>query len=257
MNPQPSHFNLDEYIQHHIQDSHEWHLPFLPPILLPEFLSLHGTMVILCAIFLVFLFCVVYQRDQKIPRGITNLLEIFILFIRDQIVAPNFGPREGLTMTPLCCTFFFFILGLNLMGMIPVFSTATANINVTGALAVVTFVFMILGAIYKNGLWGFLKVLVPSGVPLPVLILLFPIEVLGLFIKAFALMIRLFANMLAGHIVVLSLLGLVVLLGFVALPAILMAVFISLLELLVAFLQAYIFTMLSAMFIAQTMHPNH
>ena len=160
-------------------------------------------------------------------------------------------------MTPLFCTFFFFILGMNLMGMIPLFATATANVNVTFGLAFVTLCFMVFGAIYKNGFVGFLKAFIPSGVPAPILILLFPIEFLGLFIKAFALTIRLFANMLAGHIVILSLLGLVILMGLGALPAVALAVFIDLLEVLVVFLQAYIFTLLSAMFIGQMYHPEH
>ena len=161
-------------------------------------------------------------------------------------------------MTPLLFTFFFFILGLNLLGLIPFFAAATSNVNVTGGLALVTLSFMIFGAIYKNGLIGFLKAFIPSGVPPVIAVLLFPIEFAGLFIKAFALMIRLFANMLAGHIVILAILGLVVLIGVAALPpALFLAVFISLLEVFVVFLQAYIFTLLSAMFIGQVYHPAH
>ncbi len=250
-------FNLEDYITHHVLNSQEWRLPFLPTIHLPPFLSLHGVMLVLCAIFLIWLFCFVYNRKADVPSGVTNLLETFVVFIRDEISIASLGEEDGRKMTPLFCTLFFFILGLNLMGLVPVFSTATSNINVTGSLAVVTLGFMIFGAIYKHGMVGFLKTLIPHGVPVPILFLLAPIEFIGLFIRAFALMIRLFANMLAGHIVVLALLGLVVLIGIVALPAVLLAVFIFLLELFVAFLQAYIFTLLSAMFIGQTYHPQH
>ena len=111
--------------------------------------------------------------------------------------------------------------------------------------------------IYKNGLKGFFSALIPSGVPAPILIILLPIEFVGLLIKSFALMIRLFANMLAGHIVLISLLGVVVLMGAKALPAVLLACGIYFLELFVAFLQAYIFTLLSAMFVGSMYHPDH
>jgi len=250
-------FNLEQYIMHHVLNADQWHLPFLRPIHLPEFLSLHGVMLIICAAFLCLLFCVLYDKKKRVPTGLTNCLEILVIFIRDEIAIANLGKADGRKLTPLFCTFFFFILGLNLMGLIPLFSTATANVNVTGGLALITLGVMIFGSILKNGLGGFVKAFIPSGVPVPVLIILVPIEFMGLFIKAFALMIRLFANMLAGHIVILSLLGLVVLMGYAALPAILLAVFINLLEILVAFLQAYIFTLLSAMFIGQVRHPVH
>jgi len=143
------------------------------------------------------------------------------------------------------------------MGLIPIFSTATANINVTAALALITLCFMIFGSIYKNGIKGFMQALTPSNVPVPVLFLIVPLEMIGLLIKTFALTIRLFANMLAGHIVILSLLGMVVLLGIFALPTILLALFINILEILVAFLQAYIFTLLSAIFVGHMVHPEH
>jgi F-type H+-transporting ATPase subunit a len=250
-------FKLEEYVIEHMRDSNEWHLPFLPPVHLPSFLSLHGLMLIICSALLIVLFCFVYKKNQRVPEGLTNLLEAFVLFIRDQIAVKNFGEEDGRRMTPLFCTFFFFILGLNLMGMVPLFVTATANPNITGALAVVVLMFMVFGAIYKNGLKGFWRALAPAGVPGPVLFLLVPIEFIGLFIKAFSLTVRLFANMLGGHIVIFSLLGLIVLFGLSALPSLILAVFIGLLEIFVAFLQAYIFTVLSATFIGQMYRPEH
>lgn len=250
-------FELEDYIMRHMMDSKEWHLPFLPPIHLPGVLSLHGLMMIICALLLIWIFCFVYNKKQRVPTGFTNLLEVFVVFIRDQIAVKSLGEEDGRRMTPLFCTFFFFILGLNLMGLVPIFATATANPNITGGLAVITLVFMVFGTMHKNGWTGFWKALAPSGVPAVMLVFLIPVEFLGLLIKTFALMIRLFANMLAGHIVIFSLLGLVVLLGLSALPSIFLAVFIGLLEIFVAFLQAYVFTLLSAVFIGKMYSPEH
>ncbi|HLF17851.1 MAG TPA: F0F1 ATP synthase subunit A [Candidatus Omnitrophota bacterium] len=250
-------FDLESYMMHHMLDQKTWELPFLPPIHLPGFLSVHGVMLIICAVVLFVIFGVLYDKKGGAPRGLTNVLEVFILFIRDQIVKPYLGEEDGRKMTPLFCTFFFFILFLNLLGLIPLFSTATSNINVTAGLALITFCFMIIGAFYKNGVKGFFHALIPSGVPVPVLFLLVPIEIAGLFIKCFALMIRLFANMLSGHIVIIALLGIVILMGAKALPAVILAALVYVLELMVAFLQAYIFTLLSAMFMGQLYHPEH
>ena len=255
-------FQLDDYAMHHVMNSQEWHIPFLGSVKLPSFLTLHGFMIVLWSIILIFLFCFLYKKNERVPRGITNFLEMFIVFIRDEISIASLGKDDGRKMTPLLCTFFFFILGLNLLGLIPLFATATANINVTGALALITLSVMVFGAIYKNGFLQFLKSFVPSGVPFPILIILVPIEFLSLFIKAFALMIRLFATMLSGHLVILSILGLVGVLGvgflgLIALPSIVLAVFVSLIEVFIAFLQAYIFTLLSALFIGQLYHPQH
>lgn len=250
-------FLLDQYVIHHIQDSKEWHLPFLNPIHLPGFLSMHSLMLIFCMGLLIYLFCFAYRKNDRVPTGVTNLLESFVQFVRDEIAIPSLGHEDGVKLTPLFCTLFFFILGLNIIGQIPLFAAATANISVTAPLALIVFYIMTVGAIQKNGFGGFLKAFVPSGVPKLILLLIVPLEVLGLFIKTFALMIRLFANMLAGHMVVSSLLGLVVLFGAWATPAIALAVGISLLEVLVVFLQAYIFVLLSAVFIGQIHHPEH
>jgi F-type H+-transporting ATPase subunit a len=248
---------LEQYISHHMVDGHEWtllpgvHLP------LPPFLSLHGTMVLLTALFLLILFGALYRRQDAVPRGLTNVLELLVAFVRDQIAVPSLGEEDGKRLTPLFCTFFFFILGMNLLGLVPLFATATSNVNVTGALAAVTLVFMIGGAVYKNGPVGFVKSFIPHGVPWPVLLILVPVEFAGVFIKAGALTIRLFANMLAGHIIIFSLLGLLVVYGWVAFPAVALALGIFLLELFVCFLQTYIFTLLSAMFMGQLWHPAH
>ncbi len=214
-------------------------------------------MIILWAAGLTLIFTCLYRKNDRVPTGLTNMLEAVVVFIRDEISIGCLGQEDGRKMAPLFCTFFFFILGLNILGLVPLFATATANVNVTAALAVITFLFMVFGAIYKNGFMGFLKCFVPSGVPTPILFLIVPVEFFGLFIKTAALAIRLFANMLGGHIVVVALLGLVGVFGVVALPSIFLALFISLLEVLVVFLQTYIFTLLSALFIGQMYHPEH
>jgi len=257
MNESSHPFQLDQYILHHVMDSHEWHLPFMAPVHLPSFLSLHALMILFCALLLLVLFLGVYRKNDRVPTGITNLLEAFVQFIRDEVAVPSLGEEEGERLTPLLCTFFFFILSLNLIGQIPLFSVATANISVTAPLALVTFYLMTVDTVRKNGLIGFVKAFIPPGVPPLVLVLIIPLEILGVFIKTFALMVRLFANMIAGHMVILCLLGLIVLFGAWALPAIVLAVGISLLEILVVFLQAYIFVLLSAVFIGQMYHPEH
>ncbi|MDA0989568.1 MAG: F0F1 ATP synthase subunit A [Verrucomicrobia bacterium] len=249
---------VQNYVSHHTMDNpNVWHLPFFH-IDLPAPLSLHAVMLILAAVFLCLLFVRLYRKRDEVPSGLTNCLEVLVLFVRDEIAIANMGEKDGRQFAPFFCSLFFFILCLNLMGMIPLFSTATANLSVTLALAVVTFAFMVIGGIVRNGPIGFLKSFMPSGVPWPILIILFPIEVIGMFIKPFALMIRLFANMLAGHIVLFSIIGLAVTFGIgSAAPAILMASGIFMLEVFVAFLQAFIFTLLSAMFIGSFLHPEH
>lgn len=244
------------YVMGHVVDSHHWALPFLD-VHLPPWLSLHGLMLIIGALILVALFGIAFRRKEPVPRGMANALEVIVKFVRDNISIANLGEEDGRRMAPLFCSFFFFVLTLNLMGLVPLFATATGNVNVTAGLALITLSVMVGGAIYKNGFVGFLKAFVPHGVPLPVLFLLIPIEFIGMFIKTFALTIRLFANMFAGHVVIFILLGLVVMFGGIALPAIGLALGIYLLEILVALLQAYVFTLLSAMFIAQVHHPAH
>lgn len=250
---------VQEYIRHHtMANPHEWTLPFIGHVPLPSFMPLHALMLLIGSAFLLLLFGFGYRKSDGAPRGLTNLLELFVLFVRDQIAIPNLGHEDGRRLTPLFCTLFFFILILNFMGLIPLFATATSNVNVTAGLALLTLMGMIGGGLYRNGPIGFLKTFLPSGVPWPVLIILFPIELIGMFIKPFALTIRLFANMLAGHVVLFSLIGLAVSFGLkAALPAVAMAGAIYLLEVLVAFLQAFIFTLLSAMFVGSFLHPAH
>ena len=245
-----------QFIMREVADSHTLEL-FKWRIELPAWLTVHGVMAILAGAILITVVWAAARRKDPVPSGLSNVVELFVLFIRDHICVPYLGKVDGYRMTPLFCSFFFFILTMNLMGLVPVFRAATSDVNVTAALAVASMFFMIFGAIYRCGFGAFLKSFVPSGVPWPVLIVVVPIEFVSMFIKVFALAIRLFANMLAGHIVILSLLGMVVIFGYVAAPVVVMAVGIYILEVFIALLQAYIFTLLSAIFIGQRYHPAH
>ena len=248
---------VQEFIMHHVRDGHEW-MPFPKVhVLLPDWLTLGSAMIVFSAVVLLLVAAAAGRRRDPVPRGLANVVELFVLFIRDQISVPYLGEEDGRRMTPLFCTYFFFILTMNLLGLVPCFAAATANVSVTGALASITLLLMIFGGMYRTGFVGFFKAFAPHGVPWPVLIMLVPLEILGLFIKAFALTVRLFANILAGHIVIFSLLGLILIFGYAALPSMLMAIGIYVLEVLVAVLQAYIFTLLSAIFIGQRFHPAH
>lgn len=249
--------HVNHWIMHHVNDSEAWHTP-LGHLHLPPWITNNALMLIIAALLLTFVFGVLFRyREGQAPKGWTNLLEAVVKFVRDDICIACLGEQDGRKMAPLFLTFFFFIATCNLMGLIPLFSPATGNINVTLALASVTFCFMVFGAMYVNGPIKFLKSFVPSGIPWPILILIVPIEMIGVVIKCVALTIRLFANMFAGHIVVFSLLGLVVSFGYVASLAFPMALAINMLEIFIALLQAYIFTLLSAMFIGQMYHPEH
>ena len=259
--------DVSEYIIHHLVNTDSWHpvpgvgIPLLGDIKLfgIDFgLSLHALMLIIAAGVIFLLFGLLYKKQsRRAPSGITNILEVLVLFVRDEICVNNLGESDGKKLAPLFLNFFFLVLAMNLMGLIPLFATATANINVTLGLSLITLTMMIIGGVAKNGPIGFIQLFLPPGVPKPVYVILFPIEVMGLFIKPFALTMRLFANMLGGHIVLFSLLGLIITFGWVGLPSLGLALFVFFLELLVAFIQAYIFTMLSAMFVGSMMHPSH
>jgi F-type H+-transporting ATPase subunit a len=200
-----------------------------------------------------------FRKGKKTTSPVRVVLESIFLFIRNEISVPNLGKNYGKKIAPFLATVFLFILTCNLMGLIPLFGTATGNISVTASLAFVTFIMVQGLGIKARGFIGYFKSLVPHGVPWFLLPILVPIEILGLFTKPFALAMRLFANMIAGHTVIFALLGLIVVLGsiFVSPISIAFAVFINLLELLVALIQAYIFTMLTALFIGMAAVGEH
>ncbi len=240
----------------HTQDDKYWHIGGYH-VTLPPFMTQHGLMAVFAALILVGLFVFLYRKSDRAPSGLTNLLEALVLFVRDEIIYLALGRDEGRKYAPLFLTVFFMILTLNLLGLVPGFASATGNFSVTIALAAVIFFMMTVGAIIKNGPAGFFHAFIPSGVPTPVLFLIVPLEMLGVVIKGGVLGLRLFGNILAGHIALFSILGLIVSFGAPGLPALLLGLFVFFLEVLVAFLQAYVFTMLSAMFVAQIHHPEH
>ena len=220
------------------------------------------------------------------PKGLSQIYEILMDFINKEIIIPNIGKSYTRTWAPLGMTFFVFILTCNLLGLIPFFekltffggggSTATANFGVTAGLAVITFFAIIIAGTKKYGFLGYWKSMIPSGVPKPVLIILIPIEIMGMFVRPFALMMRLGANMTAGHIGMIAIFALPVILSggvdrhfdsavqinlfigfFAAFIAVVLNVGIYFLEFIVCLVQAYVFTLLSSVFIGMAIHADH
>lgn len=206
---------------------------------------------------------------DRAPSGLANAMEALILYFRDEVVRRNIGHGAD-AYTGYILTLFFFILAMNVLGLVPFGATATGNFMVTGALALVTLLVVEVSGMRALGLKGYLRTIfyVPHGLN-PVmsaimLVILTPVELLGKIAKPFALMVRLFANMMAGHTLVLSLLGLIfmfagagfVVVNGVALASVAMVTAIMLLEIFVAFLQAYIFAMLTSVFIGLIRHAH-
>jgi len=219
----------------------------------------HVFFLLLSAIVLIILATAAARKNRKspVPSGIGNLMEVFIVFMRDEVVLPNMG-TAGIRYLPYILTTFFFILIMNLAGLVPYGATATSNVSVTGGLALIAFVMIQLAAIRAQGLTHYLAHLTGGVHPIlwPIMI---PIEILGLFTKPFALCIRLFANMTGGHIVILSLIGLIFLFRsfYVAPVSVLFVLGINMLELFVALVQAYVFTMLTALFMGLGIQAAH
>jgi F-type H+-transporting ATPase subunit a len=197
------------------------------------------------------------NSKRKAPKGFGNFVEMIIVFLRDEVILPSMG-KAGEKYLPFFFTLFFFILTCNLLGLVPFMSTATGSVSITAGLALITFIMIQVLGMKNNGLFGYWRGLVPQGIPIFVLPIMIIVEFLGLLTKPFALCIRLFANMTAGHVVILALIGLIFSLGYGATPvSIVFALFIYVLEILIALLQAYIFTMLSALFIGMAAQQEH
>jgi F-type H+-transporting ATPase subunit a len=272
-------------IAHHIGDAHDLETPFgvihLPDnwkIRLgtdahgqPRYLDLsptrHLVYMLLAAVIvaLVFTFSaksvVRAQAGGQPPKGFAGAMEAMTLWVRQEVVLPNVGPH-GEGYAPYLLTVFFFILAMNLLGLLPWGATATSNIAVTAALAVMSFVVIEVTGMRSLGFKGYLKTIfyLPPGLPggpggallkVLLLVVMTPIELIGKLAKPFALAVRLFANMTSGHVLVLALLGLTFLFQsyLVGFLASLLATGVMLLEVFVAFLQAFVFTLLTAVFI--------
>jgi F-type H+-transporting ATPase subunit a len=267
-------------ITHHIGNSHELELPFVGVVELPRFAPIHvggltidlsptkhlvfmllsATLVALVFVLSARSIASAQARGQP-AKGFAGAMEATALYIRQEVVLPNVG-HHGEGFAPFLLTLFFFILAMNLLGLLPWGATATGNIAVTAALAVMAFVVIEVTGMRTLGTKGYLKTIfyLPEGLPggvggtaLKVLLLavMTPIELIGKLAKPFALAVRLFANMTSGHVLVLALIGLTFLFKsyFVGLAASLLATGVMVLELFVAFLQAFVFTLLTSVFI--------
>jgi len=257
-----------DWILHHVMDGNYLDFSPLGKVYLPHFelygldlsITRHVLFMWIGAALLFFVMTRVAKayKSSLVPKGFTNFWEVFILFVRDEIAKPTIG-KGFEKFLPYLLTAFFFILFGNFIGLIPFTATFTSNIAVTATMAIFTFLVIQFGGIRNNGFFGYFKGLIPHGVPIFLLPIMAVVELLGLLAKPFALAIRLFANMTAGHIVIYALISLIFVMqsvGWAGL-AIPMALFIYGLEVLVALLQAYIFTMLSSLFIGMAVHQDH
>lgn len=258
-----------DWILHHVMDARELDFEPLFTIHIPQFPTVlgidmtptkHVVFMWVAALLVLLTFTVIAKSYKKslVPKGITNFFEVFIIVVRDEIAKSTIGKGYE-KFVPYLLTIFFFILFGNFLGLLPWSATFTSNIGATASLAICSFFMIQIGGIRQNGFFGYFKGLIPPGIPPVLLVLMIPVEILGLFTKPFALAIRLFANMIAGHFVILALIGLIFFMGtvLVAPGAILFAIFIYLLEILVALIQAYIFTILTSMFIGMAVHQEH
>ncbi len=293
-------FNAGEVIIEHVSNSALDHpLLHLPTAFGIDFsVTKHVFMLwLVAAILLVGVTWVVrryLKQDRPLPTGFMNALEAVVEFVRDTIVAPNVGSKWVNTWTPLLLTLFLFILCANAIGLIPLFdivglvdhwvlhtredsfvkrllhggATATGNYNVTAGLATVTFGAIILAGSKAHGFVQHWKNLVPHGLHPLIYIILVPIEVMGMFVRPFALTMRLAANMSGGHIAILAILSFVFLfaeifpnplagVGVGLALAVPLAVGVSALEIIVVLVQAYVFTLLTAVFIGMAIHVHH
>jgi F-type H+-transporting ATPase subunit a len=292
-------FDAGETIIHHVANSSLDE----PLIHLPKLMGIDMSVtkhVMMLWVVAVLLFVIVtwavrryLKQDRLIPSGFMNGLEAVVVFVRDEIVQPNVGKKWVGTWAPLLLTFAFFIFSANVIGLVPIFdvlglldhfvlhtgetswvkhimhggTTATANYNVTAALATVTFGAIIVAGSKAHGVVKHWMNLVPHGLAWPIYILLIPIEIMGMFVRPFALTMRLAANMTGGHIALLALLSLVFLfaeiggkaagLGAGLVMTLPLAIGISLLEVIVVLVQAYVFTLLTAVFVGMAIHVHH
>ena len=292
-------FNAGEMIIEHVANSGLDHpLIHLPTVAGIDFSVTKHVFMLWVVAALVFLIVTTAVRrylrqDRLIPSGFVNALETVVEFIRDSVVRPSVGDKWVGTWTPMLLTLFVFILAANAIGMVPVFellgllnhwvfhaadesflgrllhggATATSNFNVTAALAVVSFFAIIVAGSKAHGAVQHWKNMVPHGVSPFLAVALIPIEILGMFVRPFALTMRLAANMTGGHIAILAILsfvfiftemaGQVVGMGVGLAFSVPLAVGISALEIIVILVQAYVFTLLTAVFIGMAIHAHH
>ena len=259
--------DIGEVILHHVSDG-EALIPIRIPIgshVLDLSITKHVIMLWIAALCVFLLYSWLARRlraaEHGEPKGtFATMLEFFVSFIREQVVLPFIGPKYAAMFLPLILTFFTFILTNNLLGLVPGSATATGNFNVTAGLATITFGAIIFAGTVAHGFIGHWKNLVPHGLPFFVYILLIPIEIISMFVKPFALTMRLAANMTAGHIAILSIMSFVfvfksAIIGFVVSTPLMTGL--MLLEIIVCLVQAYVFTLLSSLFIGMAIHVHY
>ncbi|MFQ5917865.1 MAG: F0F1 ATP synthase subunit A [Candidatus Binatia bacterium] len=296
----PGEFKAGEVIIEHVSNSSIDH----PIIELPTVFGINLSVtkhVLMLWIVAAFLFVIItwvtrkyLKQDRPLPIGFMNALEAVVQFIRDSVVLPNVGNKFLNTWTPLVLTFFFFILTANGIGLVPLFdilgvidrfilqtdqhsiinlmlhggTTATGNYNVTAALATITFFAIIIAGTNAHGFIQHWKNMAPQGMAWPLYFILIPIELMAMFVKPFALTMRLAANMTGGHIAILAILSFVFIFSglfqstlagisvglVVSVP---LAVGISALEIIIVLVQAYVFTLLTAVFIGMAINVHH
>ena len=277
--------DIGAMILHHTADSHvvelpfrlgEWHLPSGWTLFDIDVSPTRHVVFMVLAAALVFLTMLVAGRqiarrhqDGRAPHGFGGAIEAMVLFVRNDVAIANIG-HGGERFAPYILTLFFFILYCNLLGLMPWGATATGNLAVTAALALTAFLTIEISGMRALGAKGYLKtiVMVPPGMKgigaVIMALIMTPVEIIGKIVKPFALTLRLFANMTAGHFVILALLGLIFVFGSAAAPirygvavgSVAFTLFMMLLELLVAFLQAYIFALLTSVFIGLMRHEH-
>ena len=281
-------FDIKEMILHHLADSKEWETPFgvvhlpqfepvhLGPVALDFSITKHVLFMMIAALLTIIMMMYAAAKAKREhaggaergPKGTTNVVEAMILFIRDEVVMKNIG-HGGEKFAPFIVTLFFFILFCNALGLVPWGASPTGNVSVTLALALLTFIVVEIAGMRALGFGGYMKTIIywphdmPLGLKIPMTFIMSPVELLGKFTKPFALTMRLYANMTAGHAVVLALTGLAVMAALaggafigIAVAPVIMATAIMILEIGVAFLQAYVFAMLSAVFIGLIRHAH-
>ncbi len=278
--------DIGEVVLHHTADAwtvelpfYEWHLPRWAPVHVGPFaLDLSPTkhvVFLFVAAVLVFLTMWLTGRSlrrqrahEHAPKGFANAIEAMALWVRNDIAIANIG-HDGAKFAPYIMTLFFFVLYCNLMGLVPYGATPTGNLAVTAALAILSFLVIEISGMVKLGFGGYLHTIFPkvpgmSGAGAAVMtVAMAPIEILGKLVKPFALAVRLFGNMTAGHFVILSLFGIIFLFGELAvwnwaigITTAALVLGIMMLELFVAFLQAYVFALLTAVFIGLMQHEH-
>ena len=258
-------FDFAEILSHHLVDHKTSHKVVATVAGLPVdlgFSPLIRTMWIACGIAIVGL-TFAARSESSLARVMRSMFEPMALFVRDEIIEPIFGHHAGHYL-PYFLTLFFFLLTCNLLGLVPTMTGVTANPWVTAGMAICTLGLIQYAGVKEQGFGSYIVHIVPGGVPTVLWPLLFVIEVFGMFAKCISLCIRLFANMLAGHVVSLAFLCMIFIFSEMSkvvgagmiVPSVGMALFIYTMDVLVSFLQAYIFTFLTALFVGGAVNPH-